>query len=74
MRNERDGRSDEVTRELIFHTIGFLSGDLLNVDDILLSVHICYLAIPSLELSPYNLNLIFLPDGHGADLHQEFGV
>lgn len=49
-------------------SVVLISGDSLNVNHVLLSVHLCDLSLPKLAESTDDLNLVILADRHGADV------
>ena len=49
-------------------TVGLLPGDTLNVDDVLLTVHLDNLALTASVLATNNNNLVVLADWHALDL------
>lgn len=48
--------------------VGLLAGDALDVNDVLLAVHLGDLAIAVLEGAAHDLDLVILADGEGAHL------
>ncbi len=56
------------TESEVVLTVGLISGDLVNVDNPLLSVHLDNLSFASLHGTASNGNLIVLADGNSTDL------